>query len=163
MLPIHLRDATEDDIPAILSAIHRAFAEYGGVLAPPSGAHRESPETIRDKLRSGGALAALIDGEVVGCVLYQPEASYLYLGRLAVVPEHRQRGIARTLVAAVEDRARALRLPVVRLGVRTALPRNRAFFERLGYRVVGHGSHAGYAEPTFMMLEKSVLSEAADA
>jgi len=38
--------------------------------------------------------------------------------------------------------------------VRIALPRNRSFFERLGYTVTGYESHPGYSEPTFMHMMK---------
>jgi len=46
----------------------------------------------------------------------------------------------------------------VRLGVRLVLPRNRAFFEALGYREVGLGSHPGMTVPTFAWLEKRIGS-----
>ena len=54
----------------------------------------------------------------------------------------------RSVVAAGRDR--------VRLGVRLNLPRNREFFERLGYRQVGLDSHTGSTGPTFAWLEKPV-------
>jgi hypothetical protein len=46
----------------------------------------------------------------------------------------------------------------VRLGVRLNLPRNREFFERLGYRQVALDSHTGSPVPTFAWLEKPVGS-----
>ena len=48
----------------------------------------------------------------------------------------------------VERRARAMGVSRVRLGVRTALPRLRAYYERCGYRVVREARHAGYETPT---------------
>ena len=55
----------------------------------------------------------------------------MYLGRLAVLPTFRQHGIGHALVAAVEQKAQAAGYTKVSLSVRTALPANRAFFERL--------------------------------
>jgi hypothetical protein len=38
--------------------------------------------------------------------------------------------------------------------VRLALPRQRAYYERLGYRFVSYGTHAGFSEPTSVTLTK---------
>jgi hypothetical protein len=38
--------------------------------------------------------------------------------------------------------------------VRVALPHLRARYERLGYRVIEQRRHAGYAEPTYLVMEK---------
>jgi hypothetical protein len=40
--------------------------------------------------------------------------------------------------------------------VRLALPRQRAYYERLGYRAIHVLTHAGYTEPTYLMLEKQL-------
>ncbi len=47
--------------------------------------------------------------------------------------------------------------PRVRLGVRIVLARLRAYYERLGYRVVEEHAHVGYAEPTYVILEKDLV------
>ncbi len=47
-----IREASLEDAPT-LRAGAGAFGEYEGVLDPPSGAHRETLETIRTKLASG--------------------------------------------------------------------------------------------------------------
>jgi len=44
----------------------------------------------------------------------------------------------------------------VQLGVRVALPRNRAYYERLGYGFVEARSHDGYSQPTYVFLEKAL-------
>ena len=78
------------------------------------------------------------------------------LGRLAVLPAFRRRGLAVRLVAAVESLAAGNGRRQVRLGVRLALPENRAFFEQLGYRQTGLDSHAGSTVPTFAWPAKPV-------
>ena len=60
----------------------------------------------------------------------------------------------------VEEKARMLNLKKVRLGVRLALPNLLAYYERRGYRVVEHRRHEGYAQPTYVMLEKLLDAEA---
>ena len=158
---ISLRAATENDIPTIVALIHAAFKEYDGALDPPSGAHKESAENIRHKLTTERAVLALLNpagerggDQAVACVFYRDEGDYMYFGRLAVLPAYRNRGISAMLIAYVEQRARELGLPRVRLGVRVALPHLRARYERLGYRVIEQRSHTGYAEPTYLVMEK---------
>ena len=40
--------------------------------------------------------------------------------------------------------------------VRLALPRQRAYYERMGYRFLAYGTHAGFTEPTFATFTKDV-------
>lgn len=73
-----------------------------------------------------------------------------------MLPAFRGRGLGVRLVAAVEARAAATGRGQVGLGVRLALPENREFFERLGYRRVGLDAHAGSPVPTFAWFAKPV-------
>jgi predicted N-acetyltransferase YhbS len=156
MATITIRSAVEGDVQQLLALIHAGFEEYRAVLKPPSSAHRETLETIRQKLVTGGGFIACVDGRAAGCVLYEPEPDALYLGRLAVLSDFRKQGVAHALVDAVENHAHELHLPKVTLKVRIQLSANRAFFERLGYQIVAYNAHEGYSEPTFMTLEKSL-------
>jgi len=151
-----LREATDDDASVILRVLHTAFEEYRGHLDPPSGVHSETVETIRGKLRVGGAVLAVVDGTVAGCVFYQPEGSHLYLSRLAVLPQYRDQGLGRALTQYVERRAQEVNLQRVQLGLRLVLADLRAYYERLGYHFVRQGAHEGYAAPTYVVLEKQV-------
>jgi hypothetical protein len=42
----------------------------------------------------------------------------------------------------------------VKLGVRLQLPHLVARYERLGYRITKYMTHSGYAQPTFVYMEK---------
>jgi len=155
-MSVYLRDATVEDIPALVAVLHAGFEEYRGRLDPPSGVHNETAETIRKKLNMDSAVVAENDGDVIGCVFYVHEASCLDLGRLAVLPQYRRQGVGRALVEYVENRARALQVTRVELGVRLALPRLQAYYEALGYRPIRRGAHEGYAESTYVVLAKDV-------
>jgi ribosomal protein S18 acetylase RimI-like enzyme len=151
-----LRQAAVQDIPTLLAVTHASFEEYRDRLDPPSGAHSETEETIRQKLTVGHAVLASVNQKIVGCAFYQPAGDHVYLGRLAVLPEYRRRGIGRQLLAWVETQTRSLGYRRVRLSVRVALSGNRAYYERLGYRVISYGTHAGHTAPTFVNLEKEI-------
>jgi predicted N-acetyltransferase YhbS len=154
--PLVIREASAADIPTLLTLVRTAFAEYRGRLEPPSGAHRESAETFRQALHTGFAALALVDDEAVGCVFYHQESDHLYFGRLSVLSAFRQHGIGRALVEYVEQRAQALGVPRVRLGVRLALPHLQAYYARLGYGVLRYEAHAGYSVPTSVVMEKHI-------
>jgi GNAT superfamily N-acetyltransferase len=158
---IRLRPASEADIPTIVALIHAAFKEYDGAIDPPSGAHKESEDKLREAMKIDRAVLALLNPTVeragdqaAGCVLYRAESDHMYFGRLAVLPAYRGRGIAGALIGYVEARAAELGLGRVRLGVRVALPHLRARYERLGYRVIDERRHAGYAVTTYVVMEK---------
>ena len=154
--PVHLRPAREEDLPTLVEILHAAFEEYRGRLDPPSGVHNETAETLQQKLRKGGAVLALLNGEAAGCVFFEQRGPSMYLGRLSVLPHFRRQGVARVLVDYVEQRARERRCSGVELGVRTALPRLIDFYTRLGYRPFQYRSHDGYSEPTYVLMKKDL-------
>jgi GNAT superfamily N-acetyltransferase len=156
MPTLTLRDALPDEAPLVTHLILTVFEEFRGQLNPPSGAHNKTPDKVGAKMAQGGALLAVVEGEVAGCVLYYPEAGRMYLGRLAVLPAYRRHGVGQALVAAVEDKARQAGYNRVSLSVRVALPHNRAFFERMGYRWCSDEYHPGFTQPTFVKLEKKL-------
>lgn len=161
MSHVILRKVNHADLPALVTVLQTAFEEYRGWLDPPSGAHTESVEKLRQKLTEACAIVAIIDHTIVGCVFYEirtdeKEQKFMYLGRLAVLPSYRRRGLGQALVQYVESRAKELRLSRVRLGVRVVLKENRAYYERQGYSVLALRSHPGYTEPTYVIMEKEL-------
>jgi predicted N-acetyltransferase YhbS len=151
---LELREAADADIPTIVAVTHASFAEYIGRLDPPSGVHKETVESVGEKLTGGHSVLAIVECEVVGSVYYSLAGDYVYLGRLAVLPSYRSQGIGAALIDYVERRAVELGLPHVRLGVRVVLAHLRAYYERLGYRAYEERFHEGYTTPTYVMMEK---------
>jgi GNAT superfamily N-acetyltransferase len=134
---------------------HAAFGEYGW-LDPPSGALRESEESIRDDLgRSGGALAFL-DGRAVGCLRFDREPGRLHVRRVAVDPSRQGHGVGTALMAWIHAYAHDQGYVEVRIGVRRQLPRNQRFYERLGYEVCAEHRHPGYAKVTWVEMRRPV-------
>lgn len=146
--------ASSVDCAALAALIHLAFAAYRGKLVPGSGAHAETAESLAAALEKGTAYRALSGGHLMGCVFTERRADRLYFGRLAVAPEARGRGIGSALLAAVEAEARALGLPRLELGVRLVLHDNIRLFQRAGFVITRQESHAGFAVPTYHVMEK---------
>ncbi len=140
--------------------IHRltqaAFAEFRGALDPPSGAEAETPAVVAADIAAGGAAVAWIGQEPVAAVRVARQPDHLYVGRLAVLPSHRGRGVARALMAFAEAHAASLGLPEVRVEVRSALPGNVAFFRRCGFAVVEERPHHRSPTATTVVLAKPV-------
>ncbi len=151
-----VREAHSGDADLLHDILVRAFSEYEGRLDPPSGVHAETIDSVKDRVNEGGALICEAGGVVAGCVFYAPQAGYLYVGRLAVVPEYRRRGIGDLLLQAAERRAAEFGLSHVRLGVRLALGTLRAYYEARGYVPNAFRSHAGYTEATYVEMEKAL-------
>ncbi len=150
-----IREATDADVPAVVGVLRTAFAEQAN-LAPPSGALSETEESVRVLMQTARIALAVVDGAIAGCQFFESKGDSLYLFRLAVLPHCRQHGIGGALIAYAEEQARAMGLPRAQFSVRLALPRQRAYYERLGYRFVAYGTHAGFAAPTSATLEKEI-------
>jgi predicted N-acetyltransferase YhbS len=156
---ITLRQARSEDAPVLLRLMRAAFDEYEGVLDPPSGAHHETVDTVRLRLERGAAVLASVADEPVGFAFHEADEGFVYFGRLSVLPQWRRKGIGGALLDYVERVASETGAAGVRLGVRLQLPHLVARYERLGYRTTKHVTHAGYAQPTFIFMEKRILRD----
>jgi len=155
--PVYIRLAQPDDAPVIAEVIRRAFGQYRDQLTPESGALRETPAAIALELaRDSDAILALRGAQLVGCVMIKPQASELYCGRLAVLPEQRGQGIARQLIEAVQAEARSRKLAAVSLSVRIVLTDNQRFFTALGFTETSRAAHPGFEYPTMIHMRKAL-------
>jgi GNAT superfamily N-acetyltransferase len=151
-----LRPLLASDAAAAAELIRTAFADQGAITDPPSSALRETAAIVADKLANGGGVGGECEGALIGVVLWAPEDDALYLGRLAVAPAWRGRGLAGQLIDAVEAEARRRGLGWLRVQARLELPRNRLLFGSRGYVEVGVRAHPGYAEPTIAVMQKAL-------
>ena len=134
-----LRDATAENLPTIGALLKAAF-----------GAH------MVKQLEHGRTVVALVGGELVGCIAYEPNDEHVYLGRVAVLASHRHHGIGGALIGRVEADARRLGTPRVRLAVSASETHLREWYERAGYALVEECFLPGFDEPAYLMLEKDV-------
>jgi len=105
-----IRDARPDDAETLANLI-RALA----IFEKLEGQARATPEVLRRDLFGdrpfAEAILAEVEGEAVGFALFFPTYSTfrgqpgMYLEDLFVMPEHRGRGVGKSLVAAVAARA----------------------------------------------------------
>jgi GNAT superfamily N-acetyltransferase len=113
-----LVDALLDDLTARYGGEDGAPPTTGDQFAPPEGVF----------------LVAELDGEPVGCGGIRPAApATAEIKRMYVVPDRRGRGIARTLLAALEDAARARGYRELRLETGVSQPEAIALYTASGY------------------------------
>jgi ribosomal protein S18 acetylase RimI-like enzyme len=93
---------------------------------------------------------------VVGGLRLEREPGYLHVRRVVVDPNYQRQGIGRALMEWAHRYAASQGYREVRVGVRRELPSNRAFYERLGYRVVAEHSHPGHNEVTWYEMALSL-------
>ncbi len=115
---------------------------------------RVSATDVSAHLQTGGGAVVAADGRLVGSALWRETDGGLYLSRVAVAPFWRGRGIARVLISAAEVAARRMNLPRVHLSTRLVLTANRRLFAACGFVETVQHAHPGYAEPTFVDMEK---------
>jgi [ribosomal protein S18]-alanine N-acetyltransferase len=116
----------------LLAAMSREFVEAG--LAPAWSCariswHVRSPDSVVLTARTGLALAGF------AIMRYADDVAHLNL--LAVAPAHRRRGIARRLVAWLEETALTAGTFIIGLELRAGNDAARAFYGALGYREIG--------------------------
>ena len=150
------RPAVPAESGAVAEIMRMAFAEYRGRIRPESSALRETAESVTQLLRVGRVFVAEIDGRLAGCVEARSEGDTVYLGRLAVLPDYRRRGVADRLIETVEAYARETGAGSVVLKVRIALRQNQRIFLSRGFREVGRETHAGFEHPTSIRMQKPV-------
>ena len=133
------------------------FEQFHEVLDPPSSAFRESDDDVAAAIGRGGAAVAWLGETPVGSVRFEPEESWLYIGRLAVIPEARRRGVAQALMLAAESEALRFGVSEAQLSMREILPGNRALFEKLGYSVVSVDPHPRNPAQNTLRLRKALI------
>jgi ribosomal protein S18 acetylase RimI-like enzyme len=82
----------------------------------------ETVDDVRAAIAKGGAVLAWEDGEAVGSARYQWYPDHLYIGRVAVIPAYRGKGVGSALMRRIEEIARERGCGEIRLGVRMSLP-----------------------------------------
>jgi GNAT superfamily N-acetyltransferase len=151
---VRIRPLTIDDAAAAASLIREAFVAQSRATDPPSSALGETTASLSAKLAEGGGAGAEAGGALVGVVLWAEKNGALHIGRISALPAWRRQGIARALLAAGEAEARRRGLKRMTLRVRLALGENQRLFAACGIRVASKGTHPGYRESTFVVMEK---------
>jgi ribosomal protein S18 acetylase RimI-like enzyme len=132
---------------ALLGAFFDEIAMlYPGIMEADDPGPSATPEELSPP--TGAFLVAYIDDEAVGCGgIKRIDDGTAELKRLYVSPSARNRGVARTVIAALEDAARAHRYRVIRLDTGDQQSAALKLFRSLGYQEIAdynRNPHASY-------------------
>jgi ribosomal protein S18 acetylase RimI-like enzyme len=122
-------------------------------IDPPSGVLKEGEPDFAARLRDETCFIVEADGRLIASMFCAVDGDALYIGRLAVHPDCRRRGIANALIEAAKTEARRLGAKRLTLGCRIALTSNLALFRRHGFVTVRETCHPGFTTPTSYDME----------
>ena len=133
-----IRDARPEETPRIYAITRSAFLEYARDVPPPSALFETEVEVIKELAQgSHHALLAERDGKPLGCVRYELNRHGLHFFRLAVLPSARRQGVAKALLARLEEVAIAQGKTRLWCHVRPKVSRNVALYESVGFVLNG--------------------------
>ena len=145
-----------DDWAGLLVLLRESFAYMDGRIDPPSSLHSFDAAKLAAKAVEEELVLAFVDGALAGCLFAAPRGDALYLGKIAVRPDLRGRGLAKRMFELAEAGARARGFTALELQARIELTENHRTFTALGFEKVGEGSHPGYTRPTDVNFRKAL-------
>lgn len=135
-----IRRATAADVPAVKAvtdaAYHHYIARIGVVPAPMEADHAANV--------AAGLVHVTGDPDVTGLVVVEACPDHLFLDSIAVHPDAHGQGVGRRLLTFVDEHARVLGLPEVRLYTNALMWENQELYPRYGYEVVERRTDGSY-------------------
>ncbi len=158
MVAIKVRRADiGEDWVAIHKLVADAFAYMDGRVDPPSSIHRWSPDVFAAEALSGAAYLAEDEDVLIGIGFGKVAGDAYYVGKIAVSPSSRGKGVAKAIMASAEADAKILGLAALELESRIELTENHQAFANLGFAKTGETAHPGYNRATSITMRKPVL------
>ncbi|MEU5714607.1 GNAT family N-acetyltransferase [Streptomyces sp. NPDC020403] len=151
------RDATEDDVPALVRLVESAYrgdASRAGwtTEADLLDGQRTDAQGVREVVAApaGRMLLAELDGEPVACCQLEHRGTAAYFGMFAVKPELQGAGLGKVIIAEAERAARASwGVREMHMTVITVREELIAWYERRGYRRTGELTPFPYGDERF--------------
>jgi len=137
---MNIRKANRSDIDLLTNVIRKSFRDVAEryeltVENCPKSPAFYTEEQIEEDFKKGLRYYILEeDDEVCGCVaLEQAGPNFCYLGRLAMLPEHRKNGYGKALVNHILDQARKIGVKRVEIGIIAKDRKLKNWYRKLGF------------------------------
>ena len=145
-----------DDWEAVHALLVTSFAYMDGQIDPPSSLTKMNAEDLRELARKCDFVLARYGDRIVGFGFGSAQGNALYLSKLAVHPDARNRGILRRIVSRFADLAIASGMTAVTLQTRVGLEDNHIIFNALGFIKSCETRHPGYDRVTSFTFSKAL-------
>ncbi|MBS7607732.1 MAG: GNAT family N-acetyltransferase [Candidatus Bathyarchaeia archaeon] len=125
---MEIRKLRVDDYPELVRLWTRA-----GLPFKPKG--RDNPEAIAKQMEENPDffIGAFENGKLIGAVIASSDSRKGWINRLAVDPDYRRRGVARTLIAEAEKVLRQRGLKIFCALIEESNVASRELFKKCGY------------------------------
>lgn len=131
---MEMRAAIAPDLASIAECEARAFGAPARVI---SGDGTVSHAALLTQIRDGNVCVITKAGRVLGFISFAVNFEHLFVGIIAVLPEHQRQGLGSRLLAAAERRAALSGLDYVSLFSDGSDSPSTAFYRNRGYRETG--------------------------
>ena len=154
---IRFRDATRDDVPALVALVTSAYrgevSQQGWTTeADMLDGQRIDPQVLLHDIQRPRSRVVLVerDRSVLACAHVAEEDGAGYFGMFSVRPDLQGAGLGKRLLAEAERIVRDdWRLPTMRMTVIDIRDELIAFYERRGYRRTGIHKPFPYGDPRY--------------
>ncbi len=128
LLAFDIRVLTPDDYNMIIQ-----IWESAGLSCKPKGRDSKKEISQQMKLDPDMFLGCFVKGELAGLVIGSYDQRKGWINRLAVVPEHRRKGIAKALVKKIEEILKKKGFRIIAILIESDSPESMKLFTEAGY------------------------------
>ena len=132
-MTLAIRPALTREIDAIRDLERASSRRFLGVMDALAADEPTPADVLAQRLGADGLLAATIDGDLAGFMMFRPLDDSLYIEQGDVAPAFEGRRIGAALIDAVAERAAAARLARLTLSTFREVPWNAPYYRRLGF------------------------------
>jgi GNAT superfamily N-acetyltransferase len=132
-MTLSIRPALTREIDAIRDLERASSQRFLGVMDALAGDDPTPADMLAQRLGAGGLLAATIDGDLAGFMMFRPLDDSLYIEQVDVAPAFEGRRIGAAMIDAVAERAAMTGRARLTLSTFREVPWNAPYYRRLGF------------------------------
>ncbi|WP_433957125.1 GNAT family N-acetyltransferase [Cytobacillus horneckiae] len=156
-MAIMIKLGKESEVHIAHQLMQEAFAEYS-ILEVPSSAMTESADVLRNAWRNGEEqfIVCYENETPVGSSRFKLLGDSLYFSRVSVSPQARGKGIAKQMLAWLEEYAQSVDRKTMTCKVRSSLESNVRLYKSIGFSIIEEGA---IVNPNGFLVETAVMEK----